>query len=186
MPPLSPPRSISSHRLVLTIAAPEDASGFFALIHGDLAIARNTARIPVPYRRENADAFMLHAGKAFETGAEFVFAVRLGDTLVGCCGVTRKVGAPAGEWDLGYWVGAPHRGQGIAGEAGAAALRYARDHLGARAATAAYFVDNPASGAVLRRIGFAPTGARAMHFSLGRGGEAEAVRMRMILGAGAP
>lgn len=186
MPPPFPPRRIFSRRLSLAIAAPEDAGDFFALLTGDLAIARNTARIPVPYQREHADAFMQHAGAAFAAGVEYVFAARLGGALVACCGVTRKDGAPAGEWDLGYWVGAPFRGRGIASEAGTTVVGYARDHLGADAATAEYFIDNPASGAVLRRIGFAPSGERATRFSLGRGGAAEAVRMRMSLRAAAP
>jgi hypothetical protein len=36
---------------------------------------------------------------------------------------------------------------------------------------AAHFVDNPASGAVLRKLGFWPTGKVAQRYSVARGGE---------------
>src|SRR3546814_5039329 len=38
--------------------------------------------------------------------------------------------------------------------------------------SAGHFVDNPASGAVLRKLGFRPTGKVAQRYSLARGGEA--------------
>src|SRR3546814_12033066 len=41
--------------------------------------------------------------------------------------------------------------------------------------TAAHFTDNPASGAVLRKLGFRPTGRRIARASLGRGGAAPTV-----------
>src|SRR3546814_17905573 len=47
--------------------------------------------------------------------------------------------------------------------------------LGIPRLTAAHFVDNPASGAVLRKLGFRPTGRRIERASLGRGTPAPTV-----------
>ena len=38
--------------------------------------------------------------------------------------------------------------------------------------TAGHFLDNPASGAVLRKLGFKPTGKVSQRYSVARGGEA--------------
>src|SRR3546814_6508816 len=73
-----------------------------------------------------------------------------------------------GEVELGYWVARSYWGLGYATEAGRHMLDLART-LGIPRLTAAHFVDNPASGAVLRKLGFRPTGRRIERASLGRG-----------------
>ena len=62
-----------------------------------------------------------------------------------------------GEVALGCWIARGHRGQGHATEAARAVLTLART-LGHHRVTARHVVDNPASGRVLRKLGFAPTG----------------------------
>jgi L-amino acid N-acyltransferase YncA len=54
--------------------------------------------------------------------------------------------------------------------------------LGHRELVASHFVDNPASGRVLRKLGFCPTGEIRDRFSLGRGGEAPACLLSLTLG----
>lgn len=56
---------------------------------------------------------------------------------------------------------------------------YALDALGAALMTAGWFVDNPASGRVLAKVGFRPTGKRAMTHSVGRSRDAETERMAL-------
>ena len=46
---------------------------------------------------------------------------------------------------------------------------------------AEHFADNPASGKVLRKLGFRPTGRSAPRFSKGRGGKADAVQFTLSL-----
>ena len=48
----------------------------------------------------------------------------------------------------------------------------ARDSLRIRRLVAGHFLDNPASGRVLRKLGFAPTGIVRPRFSAGRNAEA--------------
>jgi RimJ/RimL family protein N-acetyltransferase len=62
----------------------------------------------------------------------------------------------------------PFWGQGYASEAVAALAEFAAD-LGRGPVVASHFADNPASGRVLAKNGFAYTGESAMRFSLARG-----------------
>ena len=54
---------------------------------------------------------------------------------------------------MGYWIARDHWGRGYASEAGRAALEVVRA-LGHRRVQAGHYVDNPASGRVLRKLGF--------------------------------
>jgi RimJ/RimL family protein N-acetyltransferase len=80
--------------------------------------------------------------------------------------------------ELGYWL-ARALGRGLAGEAARAMLHLARQ-LGHNRLVAHHFLDNPASGRVLARLGFRPTGA-SERFSLARGGKSPAVTLRLRL-----
>src|SRR3546814_7093655 len=72
---------------------------------------------------------------------------------------------------MGYWIARPYWGLGFATEAGRQLLHIARA-MNLPKLSAGHFVDNPASGAVLRKLGFRPTGKVAQRYSLARGGEA--------------
>ena len=69
----------------------------------------------------------------------------------------------------------PYWGLGYASESARALMDWARDELGAKAFGAGHFVDNPASGNVLRKLGFAPSGGQDL-FSLARQGSSPAAR----------
>src|SRR3546814_16245662 len=87
--------------------------------------------------------------------------------LIGGVGLDRRQG---GAVELGYWVARPYWGLGYATEAGRHMIDLAR-MLGISRLTAAHFPDNPASGAVLRQLGFRPTGRRLARASRGRRGD---------------
>jgi len=59
----------------------------------------------------------------------------------------------------GSWLGRRFQGQGIGKEMRVAALAFAFDHLRAERATSAAFVDNPASVAVSRALGYVDDGS---------------------------
>jgi RimJ/RimL family protein N-acetyltransferase len=63
-----------------------------------------------------------------------------------------------GEAEIGYWLTRDVWGQGYATEAGQAVVSMARDSLRLRRLVSGHFVDNPASGRVLTKLGFHPTG----------------------------
>lgn len=163
-------------RLLLRPGFPEDAPALAAAI-ADQAIVRHLSTAPWPYAMRDAEAFLaaprdpvLPALLAFErtSGAP---------QLVGACGLGRR---PSGAVELGYWIARAHWGRGFATEAGRALLDIARA-LGLAALEASHFVDNPASGRVLEKLGFEATGIIAPRLSCARGAEAPARLMRLAL-----
>ncbi len=144
-----------------------------AVLCNDADIARNTARIPHPYTQEHAAAFVDYAVRSLANKSEYVFAICKTDEIIGCVGVFTE---SAGVYELGYWVGQRHRGQGVATETAIALVEFAFTQLGAGTITAGHFVDNPASRRVLKKAGFHPTGEVVMMFSTGRGEEVETIR----------
>jgi len=71
-------------------------------------------------------------------------------------------------------------GRGYATEAGQAVLAIARDTMRLKRLRARHHAENPASGRVLRKLGFVETG-RSRTFSLARGGEVPSVEMSLEL-----
>lgn len=164
--------------LLLRPGWPEDADALYAAIN-DEAIVRNLASAPWPYRLDDAREFLsLPADPA--TPRWLIFSRKGGaPELAGCIGIDAQ---DNGDVDLGYWISRPHWGRGFATEAGRAVLENARA-LGHKRLVASHFVDNPASGAVLRKLGFQPTGQTVGRFSRGRNGEAQAVEFSCLLDA---
>ena len=156
-----------TERLLLRPAWAEDAEAVFRAI-ADEGIVRNLASAPWPYLPCHADTWIAHPRPAHRP-ASLIF-LRTGGVpeLAGCIGIDTM---PDGEVELGYWIARQHWGAGIATEAGAAMLRFARDTLRLPRVIAGHFLDNPASGRVLRKLGFQPTGTVLMRSSLARGRE---------------
>lgn len=149
----------------------------FADLCNDIDVARNTSRIPHPYRRADADAFVAKRGAGmFGDDHEYVFAVCRGGQIIACAGDHRV--AP-GVFEIGYWVGVDYRRQGVATLAARAVTQFAFETLGAEMATAGFFADNPASGRVLERVGFRPTGDVVQMHSAGRGEIVDTVRVAL-------
>lgn len=166
-----------SERLLLRPPWPED----WQLVLGGIAdegVVRNLSSAPWPYEPQHARDFV----RLPITPAYPRFLIARADTaqLVGCIGIDPH----EGEVELGYWIARPHWGQGYATEAGRAVLDVAR-MLGHQRVVASHFLDNPASGRVLRKLGFVPTGTVRNRHSCGRGGEAPTAEYALALDAGA-
>jgi RimJ/RimL family protein N-acetyltransferase len=159
-----------TERLTLRPGWAEDAPQL-ARAAGHEAIACNTCRMPWPYALGDAEAF-LRAPQDVRAPALLVFAHEGADIrLVGSVGIHPGDGGPA---ELGYWITPDAWGRGYATEAARAVLAMA-DMLRIPELTARHFVDNPASGRVLRKLGFRESGDQALSYSRGRGGEVPAV-----------
>ena len=63
-----------------------------------------------------------------------------------------------GEPLIGYWVAKPYWNQGICTEALRLMLDHIRETTDIQSLISGHFVDNPASGRVMEKCGFAPTG----------------------------
>jgi RimJ/RimL family protein N-acetyltransferase len=152
-----------TERLLLRPSWPEDAGELHAAI-ADEGIVRNLARAPWPYTAEEAVRFATLDHDA--TYPAFLLMLRTDGAprLIGACGI----GEHKGEAELGYWIARPYWGLGFASEAGRAVMNIARA-VGHRKLVAGHFIDNPASGRVLRKLGFRQTGKAEKRHSNGRG-----------------
>lgn len=152
-----------TERLLLRPAWAEDAEALHGAI-ADEGIVRNLARVPWPYAREHAAEFA--ARERAEGEAVFlIFLVGAPPRLIGGLGLHP---APDGEMELGYWLARDRWGRGYATEAGRAVVDIARATLRLPRLTAGHFIDNPASGRVLRKLGFQPTGRVALRHCAAR------------------
>lgn len=152
-----------TERLLLRPSWPEDAHAIHAAV-ADQCVVRNLALVPWPYTHEDAAAFATR-DQDFDY-PNFMLMLRTDGAprLIGSCGLARREGAV----ELGYWISRPFWGQGFATEAGRAVIDIARA-LGHQRLVSGHFTDNPASGRVLRKLGFRPTGRTEQRFSAGRG-----------------
>jgi RimJ/RimL family protein N-acetyltransferase len=167
---------IETRRLALRAPAAGDIARI-AELADDFDIARMTTRMPHPYHRADAEAFVARA-QALDPAREAVFVIDLeGEGAVGAIGLHPQ-GAVGPE--IGYWVGRPYWGRGLASEAAAAVMDWVRRPWNRRAAVAGYFADNPASGRVLERAGFLHTGEVQHRYSQARG-QAAPTRMMVWL-----
>ncbi len=151
-----------TERLLLRPSWPEDASALHTAI-ADEGIVRNLARAPWPYTPCDAAQFAaLEHGLMFPN---FMLMLRTDGApkLIGSCGL----GQLDGEAELGYWIARPYWGQGFASEAARAVVNIAKA-LGHSKLVSGHFTDNPASGRVLRKIGFRPLGRSEQRYSAGR------------------
>ncbi|OYX67000.1 MAG: hypothetical protein B7Y88_04020 [Sphingomonadales bacterium 32-64-17] len=158
---------IRSERLMLRPIFPEDWREVFAGI-ADESVVRMLARAPWPYTADDARSFCNEPRGA----DEMLFAITVpgadGAPLIGTIGLTSASHETAHE--LGYWIAPSRQRQGYGSEAVGAVLATARA-LGVREARAGHFVDNPASGKVLRRWGFVREEPLEETVSAGRGGQ---------------
>lgn len=152
-------------RLCLRPGWPEDAPELARAI-GHEAVVRNLGRAPWPYAQEDAQGFLSRARDPGEP--DFLVFDRTGTSprLVGGVGVDMR--AEDGP-ELGYWYAPDAWGRGYATEAGHAVVAVARDALRLSRLHSGHFVDIPASGRVLTKLGFRPTGRVVPRQSRARG-----------------
>lgn len=159
-----------TERLLLRPGFVEDAAELAQAI-ADEAIIRNLASAPWPYAQSDAVAFLATERPARLPSFLLALRTRGNPRIVGACGIGD---APEGGVELGYWIARPYWGLGFATEAARAVVGIARA-TGIADIRAGHFIDNPASGRVLTKTGFRPTGRIAPRFSKGRGGKADCV-----------
>lgn len=156
--------TLATERLLLRTFRRDDAAEFTRLA-GDWAVASMTSDIPFPLTQKQAVAW-LRPGRG-----EVRFAVELNGKLIGGAGYYRR---RSGAAELGFWLGRPWWGCGYATEATRVIVRHGFQRGRVPGFTSSHFVDNPASGRVLGKLGFEPVG-RGYIVSVARGHDVEAV-----------
>ncbi|MDQ3078524.1 MAG: GNAT family N-acetyltransferase [Pseudomonadota bacterium] len=163
-------------RLLLRPGWAEDAPALARAI-ADEAIVRNLSTAPWPYGVAEAEAFLATPRDPVLPSFLITERTNAAPRLIGACGLARR---PSGAIELGYWIGRSHWNRGLATEAGHALIDIART-LKLPQLEASHFVDNPASGRVLEKLGFAATGLSAERFSCARNGDATTRLFRLVL-----
>ncbi|HWW27709.1 MAG TPA: GNAT family N-acetyltransferase [Caulobacter sp.] len=165
---------IQTPRLRLRTPASQDAPRIAALCD-DYAIAKMTTRMPWPYSQGDADGFVARC-QVQDLRKDATFVIDHEDE--GVVGVLGFFTPPVGHLEVGYWIGRPYWGRGLATEAAHGALAWARQDWRKKLVVAGHFADNPASGQVLIKTGFLYTGVVEHKPSAARG---EPVPTRMMV-----
>jgi RimJ/RimL family protein N-acetyltransferase len=156
-----------TERLLLRPGWAEDAPQLARAI-ADEQIVRNLATAPWPYALQDAEAFLATPRDPALPNFLITERTEADPRIVGACGLGRR---PSGAVELGYWIARPYWSQGFATEAARALIEIACT-LKLPRLEASHFVDNPASGRVLEKLGFIPTGMMAPRRSCARAEEA--------------
>jgi RimJ/RimL family protein N-acetyltransferase len=147
---------ILTRRLMLRAFRMDDAPRVRALA-GEREIAANTTHIPHPYEEGLAEAWIGAQAERRSRDEAVVFAVQLrGDLDLELDQENRQA-------ELGYWIGKPYWGRGLATEAARAVLRYGFEDLRLNRVHANHFLHNASSGRVLEKIGMVREGCRREH-----------------------
>lgn len=165
---------IQTERLLLRLPELQDAPQI-ALYAGDLDIAKMTTRIPHPYPQQAVEMWILTTRAAYRAGGNVAFSVLHDGEVIGGGGLFRR--RPDRDWEIGYWIGKPWWGKGFATELGRGLVDFAAQEFGAGQIIAGHYDDNPASGRVLEKLGFAYTGDAHTEFSMARLGQANCLEM---------
>jgi RimJ/RimL family protein N-acetyltransferase len=144
--------ALATARLVLRAPRRSDGKAI-ATLANDRRIAANTARIPHPYGIEDAEKFIAAVNKR---EGEACFVIALDGAPIGVCSIDLREDGP----EMGYWLGVPYWGRGLATEAARALIDHAFGDLEHDTLISGARVNNPASRRVLEKCGFQWTGVR--------------------------
>jgi len=152
------PVELRTGRLVLDQPTIDDAELITEYCNDD-AFAGQSMTTPWPYELKHAVGFVTElVPEWWRTDAEYTWAIRQGAVLLGV------ISFRAAGHDIGYWMGAPHRGKGYITEAVTAVLDWVFAN-GVPEVVWETVVGNASSAAVARRAGFSFSGIRASNFT---------------------
>ena len=151
----------TTQRLILRAPTMTDMPAFVAILN-DYDVAKNLRLVAHPFTETLFREALVRIDRERQDGTGYSFAVTraMDGALIGLCAADRSEN---GAWEFGYWYGRPYWGQGYATEAARPVMRFAFEDLGAARLTAGWYDDNPSSGAVLHKLGFAITGVARVH-----------------------
>ncbi len=155
---------IATQQLILRRFELTDAAAVQRLA-GDRAIADTTVEIPHPYENGVAESWISTHAEELSSGAGIHFAVTLKSTreLVGSVSLM-KIDQRHARAELGYWIGQAYWNNGYCTEAARGLIQFGFRKLRLNRIFARHFTRNPASGAVLKKIGMQYEGLQRQHF----------------------
>ena len=149
--------ALKTARLVLRAPVPADSKAI-ARLANDRRIAENLRRLPHPYSRADAEAFLEYLARESH---ETVFLIEADEAPIGMIGL--DFSGDEGP-EIGYWLGVAHWSKGFATEAARAVIDYAFEEHEIDELLAGARVTNPSSRRVLEKCGFQWTGVQLYRF----------------------
>lgn len=146
--------ALATARFVLDEVTEADTGAVFAHCQND--VLQRFVPVPVPYTREAAEGYT----KTYAATAPHLWAIRGGRGEL--LGVIELKAEPARSAELGFWLGAPHRGQGIMTEAVGAVVDHGFGVVGLQRIWWCAIAGNLASAVVAQRNGFRFEGLRRL------------------------
>jgi RimJ/RimL family protein N-acetyltransferase len=169
-------RTIETQRLLLRPLRAGDAAAIAHQINTE-KITHNLARVPFPYGLADAEEFLSWALPQQEKTRFSAICLKDDpETLRGCISYDRL--SDKNSVELGYWLAVPLWGRGLMSEAVAAMTIDAFEVARVDLIAASYFVENPASGALLRKAGFEEIGPCKI-YCCSRDAEVDAVSLQL-------
>jgi len=154
---------IRTERLLLRRPCMSDADGFVKYFQ-DRQITHFIPLIPVPYKRKHAVAWLRLVSRGPQKrpeGLSYPLTIEMDGEMVG--GIGMRWEADDKTANIGYWIAAPFRGQGLATEAARAVTSFAFSTLGAQKVWATADADNAASHRVLNHCAMRREGTLRNH-----------------------
>lgn len=126
-------------------------------------ISRSLWEVPYPYTIENALEFINSSHRDFKSLKAVNFAIQYKNNLEGVNRIVGIIGLKNIDYDkkntnLGYWIGEPYWGNGIATESVTLVINYAFSVLGLEEVYAYVYSENKASIRVLEKNGMTKKG----------------------------
>ncbi|MCC6244116.1 MAG: GNAT family N-acetyltransferase [Gemmatimonadaceae bacterium] len=157
--------TLYTQRLILRPYTVEDAPAVQRLA-GAAAVAATTLNIPHPYTDGMAESWIATHRAAWDAGTDVTFAITTPtNDLRGTVGLHITRAHDRGE--MGYWIGEPYWGQGLATEAVSALLTFAFETLALHRVQASHLPRNPASGRVMQKVGMQREGLHRGRYKKG-------------------
>lgn len=107
--------------------------------------------MPFPYTEDNANDFIKYCQGE---NPQYTFAIEYNGEFVGTIGLVRQTDIYKLTAEIGYWIGEPYWGMGIATKAVQLITEYGFNELGLVRIYTGVFAFNKASQRVLEKVGF--------------------------------
>lgn len=152
---------LTTKRLVLRDYRLSDAKAVTRHIN-NLNISRHLLSVSHPYTQKDAKQYILRSMKAArkKKREKHSFVITLAKEPIGAISLD-KVDSFHGTATLGYWLAEPYWRQGLMTDAATAVIDFAFKKLKLRRINVTAYTTNPASAALLRKLGFRHEGTAA-------------------------
>jgi len=145
----------SKGNLTLRRLQDEDKTALATLANNKMIWDHIRDVMPYPYTHSDAEFFISLTKKEVPA---VTFAITVENDFCGVIGLIPKNDVYRLSAEMGYWIGEPYWGQGLATEAVNLMVNYAFDQLNLERVEAGVFEFNPASMRVLEKNGFVREG----------------------------